>query len=158
MEELVLNNRRVKLIDGEIYAWKPIKNPYWRKVRYSINQKGYYFISLNHNNVEKYYLVSRIIYKLNNPDWDIHDTSITNIIDHIDNNKENNSIENLRVVNQSQNCQNRNGVKGYTWVKRRNKYQVQITINYKSHWLGLYDTEEEAREAYLNAKEIYHTH
>ena len=46
MEEIVLNNRRLKLIDGEIWVWKPIKNPYWFKLTYSINEGGYYFITL----------------------------------------------------------------------------------------------------------------
>tara|TARA_R100001224_G_scaffold106168_1_gene80419 strand:+ start:306 stop:785 length:480 start_codon:yes stop_codon:yes gene_type:complete len=159
MEELVLNNRRVKLIDGEICVWKPNKkNPYWRKVTYSVNDNGYYYIRLNHNYIEKGYYIHRIIYKFNNPDWDIHDSSSNNQIDHIDNDKSNNNIENLRVVNSSENKQNTISTKGYYWNKGAKKYRAKIMINNKKHYLGCYDTEEEAREAYLNAKEIYHTH
>jgi len=158
MEELVLNNRRIKLIDGEIWSWKPTKNPYWRKVKYSIdNDKGYYYISLRHNNL-KHYKVSRLIYKFNNPEWDIHDSSYDNLIDHIDNCRTNNNIENLRVVNNSQNKQNTHSTKGYTWCKTQQKYKSQIQINKKYIYLGYWDTAEEAREAYLNAKDKYHTH
>ena len=158
MEELTLNNRRVKLIDGEICVWKPTKNPYWRKVKYNIIDSGYYRIHLYHNLIEKGYLVHRVIYKLNNPDWDIHDISSSNQIDHIDNDKSNNNIENLRIVNNSENQQNKLSTKGYYWNKKKNKYKAQIQVNKKNRHIGYYDTEEEAREAYLNAKEKYHTH
>ena len=160
MEELVLNNRRIKLIDGEIWSWKPTitKPSYWCKVKYSINQDGYYIITLRHNNLQKHYRVSRLIYKFNNPEWDIHDTSYDNLIDHIDNCRTNNNIENLRVVNNSQNKQNTHSTKGYSWLKKNQKYQSQITINNKKIHIGYYDTADEAREAYLIGKEKYHTH
>ena len=155
MDELVLNNRRLKLIDGEIYMWKLNKNPYWRKVKYSYD--GYYYIQLNHNKIKKSYRVHRLIYKFNNPEWDITYTP-DNEIDHIDNDKSNNNIENLRIVNNSENQQNIHSTKGYTWIKRDNKYRAQIKVNKKQHYLGLHDTIDEARDAYLIAKEKYHTH
>ena len=156
MGELVLNNKRLKLIDGEIYAWKPIKNPYWRKIKYSVDKYGYYRFNLRHKYIKKNCLVHRVIYKLNNPDWDIHDVSSTNQIDHYDNDKSNNNIENLRVVNSSENQQNIITTKGYCWDKQTKKYRAYIRINRKLHNLGRYATEEEAREAYLIAKKKYH--
>ena len=157
MEELVLNNRRIKLIDGEVYSLKKCRNPYWWKIKYSIND-GYYRFGLHHNKIERNYLVHRVIYKFNNPDWDIHDVSSDNQLDHIDNNKCTNNIENLRIVNHSQNAQNKLSTKGYTWNKKLNKYKAQIRVNKKLIYLGLHETEEEAREAYLIGKEKYHTH
>ena len=157
MEELVLNNRMIKLVDGEIWSLKPNKNPYWRKVIYT-NHKGYHRIQLHHNNIQKFYMVHRVIYKFNNPDWDIHDVCSDNQVDHIDNCRTNNNNENLRIVNHSQNGQNRPSTKGYYWNKKQQKYQAGIRINNKSIYLGYYDTPEEAREAYLNAKPKYHTH
>ena len=157
MEELVLNNRRLKLVDGEIWSWKPTKNPYWYKVKYSVI-KGYYQFKLTRNYIQKCYKVHRVIYKLNNADWDIHDSSSDNQVDHIDNCKTNNNIENLRVVNNSENQQNTLATKGYTWIIKQQKYRAQIRVNNKQYHLGVYDTEEEAREAYLIAKEKYHTH
>ena len=158
MDELVLNNRRLKLVDGEIYLWKPIKNPYWKKVKYCVNKDGYYTITIHHKKYKKSYLVHRVIYKFNNPEWDIHDSSGDNQVDHIDNCRSNNNIENIRIVNHSENQQNRLSTKGYYWNKKEQKYHAQIRINHKSIYLGIYDTPEEARDAYLIAKPKYHTH
>ena len=155
MDELVLNNRRLKLINGEICLWKLNKNPYWLKVKYSYD--GYYYIQLNHNKIKKSYRVHRLIYKFNNPEWNMTYTP-DNQIDHIDNNTTNNNIENLRVVTNSENQQNILSTKGYYFHKRINKYHARIKVNNKYHHLGYHDTEEEAREAYLNAKAKYHTH
>ena len=158
MEELVLFNRRLKLINGEIYSLKQNKIPYWRKIKPSIKKDGYYRFKLYHNKKEKDYLHHRVMYKLHNRDWDITDTRKNNQIDHIDECKTNNNIENLRVVNSSENKQNRSKVKGYFWNKQCEKYQAVIKINQKGIYLGRYDTEEEAHEAYLKGKEIHHTH
>ena len=155
MEELVLNNRRLKLVDGDVWVWMDFKNPYWRKIKYSIDTKGYYYIHLNNKNTLKNYMVNRVIYKFYNPEWDMTYTG-DNQVDHFDNDKTNNNIENLRVVTNSENGQNKLSTKGYYWCKRDNKYKAQIRVDKKHHHLGRYDTEEEAREAYLIAKEKYH--
>ena len=49
------------------------------------------------------------------------------------------------------------GVKGYAFNKTIKKYQARITIGRKQIHLGLFDTPEEASEAYQQAKLIYHT-
>jgi hypothetical protein len=46
--------------------------------------------------------------------------------------------------------------KGYTWNKPAKKWMAQINLNKKHMYLGCFDTEEEARNAYLEAKKIYH--
>jgi hypothetical protein len=71
-------------------------------------------------------------------------------VDHIDRNKLNNNLENLRWVTYSQNSRNID-CKGYCWNKQSQKYQVQYALNKKAHYIGLFETEQEAREAYLNA-------
>ena len=72
-------------------------------------------------------------------------------VDHIDRNKLNNSLDNLRWVSYSQNCRNKNSIKGYSFNKRCNKYRASYCLNYKHIHIGFYDTEQEARDAYLNA-------
>jgi hypothetical protein len=72
------------------------------------------------------------------------------LVDHIDRNKLNNNLENLRWVTKSQNCRNID-CKGYYWHKRDQKYRAQYSLNKKIHHVGNYKTEEEARAAYLNA-------
>jgi hypothetical protein len=76
-------------------------------------------------------------------------------IDHIDRNPLNNNICNLRMATRSENMQNRNA-KGCSFNKRANKWLARIIINKKYIHLGYFDTESEARAAYLEAKKIHH--
>jgi predicted phosphodiesterase len=78
----------------------------------------------------------------------------TDQIDHINGVRDDNRICNLRNVNKNQNQWNRKTAKGYNFY--RNKYQAQIQVNNKRIYLGYFTTEQEARQAYLNAKEKYH--
>jgi hypothetical protein len=78
-------------------------------------------------------------------------------LDHIDTNKNNNKIDNLRISNRSQQRQNTKH-KGYTYDKSSNKWRVRIGIDGKTISLGRFVTEEEARNTYLQAKEKYHIH
>jgi len=77
------------------------------------------------------------------------------LLDHINRNKTDNRICNLRIVTRSENQQNTES-KGYCWVKSRNKWYVRIMVNNKRKHIGYYDKEEDARQAYINAKQIYH--
>jgi hypothetical protein len=77
-------------------------------------------------------------------------------LDHINGIRNDNRIENLRSVTRSQNQWNRLTAKGYYWDKSKNKYKAHIKFNDKRKFLGLFETEEEARNAYLAAKQIYH--
>jgi hypothetical protein len=76
-------------------------------------------------------------------------------IDHKDRNTSNNKINNLRIANRSQQNENKNS-KGYSWDKTRNKFQSRIVVEGKKITLGYFNTEEEARHAYLEAKKKYH--
>ena len=76
-------------------------------------------------------------------------------IDHINRIRNDNRIVNLRNVTSQENKWNQNR-KGYHWKKSHNKYEVRIKVNYKHIWIGLFNTEIEAREAYLKAKEQHH--
>ena len=77
------------------------------------------------------------------------------MLDHINRNKNDNRISNLRIVTKSQNQQNRDD-KGYCWVKSRNKWYARIMVNGKRKHLGYYEKEKDAQQAYINAKQIYH--
>ena len=113
--------------------------------------KGYIQININ----KKRYLLHRLIYKYHNEDFDITDSSKNNQIDHIDINKSNNKIENLRVATCSQNQRNKNKFKncsskyiGVSWSKRDSKWRAEIKIDGKKKHLGSFDNEEDAYLAY----------
>lgn len=81
---------------------------------------------------------------------------VVDCIDHINGNKKDNRIENLRQVTQQQNNFNFKEVKGYSWSKNNKKWQARIKLNKNTIHLGYFDKEEDARDAYLAAKNIYH--
>lgn len=84
-------------------------------------------------------------------------------IDHVDGDKLNNSIENLRVVTPQQNVFNskaQKGVsskyKGVCWDKNRKKWRARIVIGGVEKYLGRYNSEEEANSAYRLAAQEFH--
>jgi len=79
-------------------------------------------------------------------------------LDHIDRNKANNAIDNLRIVNQSENMQNQTRSRGVYLDKARNKWCARLKVNYKNIFLGRFDLYEDALSAYAAAAAIYHTH
>ena len=110
-------------------------------------EKGYIQIKIN----GKFYYLHRLIYLYHNPDWDIHDISKDNEIDHDDINTSNNKIENLRIIDHSGNQRNQNKLencssiyKGVSWNKPLRKWRADIRIDGKSKFLGYFDDEHEA--------------
>ncbi len=85
-------------------------------------------------------------------------------IDHIDGNRSNNRISNLRDVPQQINTQNskgprtnnKSGFLGVCFDKHRNLYKAEITLDGRNRYLGRFKTPEEAHEAYLKAKRKLH--
>ncbi len=82
--------------------------------------------------------------------------------DHIDGNKLNNQISNLRVSNKQQNGANRglnknntSGFKGVGWHKQAKKWRAHIDVSGKHRSLGLYTNIHDAIEAYNNAARKY---
>jgi hypothetical protein len=76
-------------------------------------------------------------------------------IDHINGIRDDNRIENLRVVTNQENAFN-TSAKGYSWHKRQSKWGAFIMINGVQKHLGSFDLKEDAAKAYQVAKEKYH--
>lgn len=93
----------------------------------------------------------RIIWKL------VYGKDPDQVIDHIDGNPSNNRIENLRDVSPVKNAQNRvNTKKKYLGVTIKGREsQAIICRDKKVYDLGMFDTPEEARDAYLAAVKEY---
>jgi hypothetical protein len=81
---------------------------------------------------------------------------VPEVIDHINRDKMDNRISNLRASTPLKNGQNIELGKGYSYIKGKNLYQSRIRVNQKFISLGYYRNEKEAREAYLEAKNKYH--
>lgn len=87
-------------------------------------------------------------------------------VDHINGNKADNRIINLRLVSPTQNAQNRHtaakgtrsGVKGVGWDKHAGKWVAQIKGPLGRYKLGMFDSIDEASAAYAGAAALIHTH
>ena len=85
-------------------------------------------------------------------------------IDHINRNKHDNKILNLRKVDESTNSQNqtkahsnnKTGVLGVTISSNSGKYRAIIKVSGKNMHLGYFKNLDDAKNAYLKAKKIYH--
>jgi len=152
--ERELNGRLLKYEDRKLYVWREInyKPSYWFELKGCVSKSdGYRYVKINYNP----YLYHRVVYYIHNDGWDIDDTCRDNSIDHIDRDRLNNNIENLRVVTNQQNQWNQN-CKGYYFHKPSGKYRAQIKVDGKKKHLGYFVTEDDAHNAYLIAKEKYH--
>jgi hypothetical protein len=134
--------------DGQVWSYK--RN---RFLTIRLDKDGYQVLTLRVDKKIKIGKVHRLVLlAFIGPDNDPNKTKV----DHIDNIKTNNDINNLRWVTNSENNQNVKTYKGYSWNKQQNKWHAQIMVNKKNTYLGYYPTEDEARQAYLTAKKIYH--
>ncbi len=94
----------------------------------------------------------------------MHGTWPEHQIDHINRDKLDNRIGNLRDVAQAINQHNRasaradnkSGRLGVSFQRRAGKWIAQIQANNKRHFLGYHATPEAAQEAYRAAKRVFH--
>lgn len=85
-------------------------------------------------------------------------------IDHVNGNRSDNRISNLRPCNQALNtqnirtahCDNSCGLLGVEFIKDSGRYRARIMVNGKAKHLGCFTTAQEAHRAYLIAKANMH--
>ena len=134
--------------------WKKVHKfqPYLLGKEAGCMDKSYKRINLNN----KLYGLHQIIFLY-------HYGYIPTNVDHIDGNKLNNFIENLREATHSQNQHNKkasktntSGFKNVTWCKTKNQWKVHLMVNKKMNNIGYFEDIELADLAAIEAREKYH--
>ena len=114
-----------------------------------LNDKGYLKVTLSKNNKAFKHYLHRLV-----ANAFIKNNQNEPIIDHIDRNKQNNSLSNLRWTNY--NVNNANKLKstnksskymGVSFHKTRNKFRAQIQIDKKKIHIGCFEAEIDAANA-----------
>ena len=106
------------------------------------------------------------LYKAHRLVWCLHfGDPLPMQIDHINHNRSDNRIENLRLAsseenqkNQSRFITNKSGTTGVVLRPKKNRYEVNICVNKNNTYLGMYKTIEEAIEVRKLAEIAYGYH
>jgi hypothetical protein len=106
----------------------------------------------------KTYKAHRLAWLYMNGEWPSHQ------IDHIDGDRANNRIKNLRDLTKVLNMQNQrrpqksntSGYLGVSWQRAKCKWEARISVGGVRHFLGTHPTAEDAYVAYLDAKRQLH--
>lgn len=166
MAKKILTRERLDellLIDPEtgIFTWKANKGGLGKKATKAgfLNKDGYIKIGIDTNE----YMAHRLMWLY------VHGKFPDFIIDHIDKNKTNNAIVNLRLATAKQNSENmrrpNQNTSGYhgvhlkkALVGRKKPWQANITHNGKTIHIGYFESAEEALSARQLAENTYFTH
>ena len=121
-----------------------------------VNKAGYMIVTIN----SKTYRVQRIIWL-----WMFGSIPANFFIDHINGNKLDNRLTNLRLATNKQNQENRaapknssSGLRGVGWHKSNGKWIARISHNNQRKTIGFFDTKEQAWQAYKAEAAKLYTH
>lgn len=135
-----------------IWKIKPAARVKVGDVAGSIASDSYIRICIN----RKFYRAHRLVFLM-------HKGYLPKTLDHINGDRVDNRIENLRPVTASQNQHNRktnanntSGYKGVSWHKGAKKWVTKIKLEGKPIYLGLFDNLEEAAEVVRKTREELH--
>ncbi len=143
-----------------IFTWKihpPTHNPHCVKGGFAgcyDKDSGYYVIVFGYKKYKAYRLAWVWVYGLDNQ---------PERLDHIDGNRRNNAITNLRPASASQNCHNRkiasnntSGVKGLYFIKKKKLWRAAITFEGRVKYIGSFKLLEDAKAAIAKSRELLH--
>jgi hypothetical protein len=112
---------------------------------------GYWRIQVDDKMLRRH----RIIYEM-------HHGDVEGLVDHIDRNRRNDTVDNLRICTLAENNHNqglradsKTGLKGVSFKKERSKWVAQIGLGGIRKHLGYFTTPEEAARAYDTAAKIH---
>lgn len=113
----------------------------------SVDGKGYLHVNID----DKFIRVHRICFFM-------HYGWLPQLLDHVNRDKQDNRIVNLRPATEKQNHgnismnrRNKSGFRGVSQNSSSGKWHAQLKINGKQTYLGRFDTPEEAYECYRRA-------
>jgi len=118
-----------------------------------INNEGYLVISFIFKNVSRTLRLHRLFFYL-------HHGYLPELVDHKDRNPQNNKIDNLRELDDSENAMNSNKRKSYknksttsiykgvSWNKKTKKWRASLRFKGKPFYLGSFGSEDDAGQAY----------
>ena len=140
-------NEMFSYVDGRLY-WKRRGN----KEAGVVGKRGYRIVGINY----KRHMVHRLV-------WVMHGNEPVPLLDHIDGNKLNNRIENLRPATKSQNMMNAapyrsntSGIKGVSWISTIKRWTGQVTYQGKIYKAGVFRDKEECAIAVRILREKLH--
>jgi hypothetical protein len=144
-------------------AVKSLKRNSERVISPSIDKtKGYYRVCLYKNNKRKSFYIHQLVaiaFLEHKPNGN------SSVVDHINNDKTNNELDNLQIVssrkNSSKDQWRRSPTSRYTgvyWSPAKNKWESSIFSNRASYHLGCFNNESIAGQEYVNALEYINKH
>lgn len=142
--------------ESGVFVWKVSRGPLNAGMKAgSVDTRGHLQICID----RRLYQAHRLAWLYVNGKWP------NKHIDHINGDKTDNRIANLRDVTHAVNLQNQrrapssnktSGLLGVSWKKANLRWCAQIQVNDKKMHLGLFDTAEAAHAAYVVAKRQLH--
>ena len=144
------NVKRLKTkVKSKNNSYRTVKE---RFLKLNTDDKGYFIVVLSVKNKCK----TKKVHQLVAQEFLSHTPcGMKTVVDHIDNNKNNNKASNLQLISQRKNTsKDKKGTSKYTgvsWFKRDEKWQSSIRINGKCRHLGYFISEIEASKAYENS-------
>lgn len=156
--QLIERAKALFLFDKEkgVLLWKEPTSNRVRKgdMAGRINNAGHLGVGID----GKRYQVHRLV-------WCMHNGPIPDgfEIDHVDEDKTNNRLGNLRLASRSQNmsnvsshAHNTSGVKGISFNRAAGKWEAYVHFNYKKYNLGLFENKENAeKEVRIKRDELH---
>lgn len=140
--------------DTGLFKWR-ISRGFVRagSVAGTARKDGYFHIGVYRRN----YLSHRLAW------MHVHGEYPSSEVDHINRNRGDNRISNLRLVTRSENAQNgsdrknnTSGYRGVTFNRANSVWIAQITKDTKCIYLGSFTSAEDAHQAYLSAAKHFH--
>lgn len=115
-----------------------------------LNDQGYQIVIVDRQKMRAHRVAWMLHYGEEPPEF----------LDHVNGNRSDNRIENLRAATKQQNAFNsrgkRKGLKGATFDKKAGKWMAQIMRDGKNNFLGYHLSELVAHEAYVQGAKRFH--